>query len=77
MFAEIGPPEGIFVECITERGEPEVKDWELGGWAVGVGLAKGLGEAAGDEHDTDGRFGFQDFAYDAGFVHRLASLMLC
>ena len=58
MFTEVRAPEGIFVECVTERGEPEVEDWKLSGWAVGVGLAKRLGEAAGDEHDTDGGFGF-------------------
>lgn len=65
MFAKIGAPVGIFVECVPERGEPEVEDWELGGWAVGVRLAKGLGEAAGDDHDTDGGLSFQNFADDA------------
>ena len=67
MFAEIGAPEGILVECVTERGEPEVEDWELGGWGVGAGLAKGLREAAGDDHDTDGGLSFQNLAYDARY----------
>lgn len=77
MFAKVGTPEGVFVKSVAERGEPEVEEWELSGWTVrvGAGLAKGLGEAAGDEYDPNGGFTFEDFAYDARFVLRISKMM--
>lgn len=69
VVAEVGAPEGVFVEGGAEGGEPEIEGWEaeVGSWGCG-GLAEGGGEAAGDEDDADGGFGFEDFAYDAGWV---------